>query len=164
MRATHLFKAVVEPCIGRFEPSFPGYREVSRIAATESTRHTSRPVYSSSTTSCILNSLSKSTCSIGVPYSPCAITKWALEQRYSFSTVPKNDGPGTEWKRRVVGCQPFQNLKVGPYKRGKWFVSYKDDPGSFITNILILLVTGYSIFTMMPGKKQILRIRKLLKR
>ncbi|KAK1933297.1 hypothetical protein X943_003048 [Babesia divergens] len=79
-----------------------------------------------------------------------------------FSTVPKNDGPGTEWKRRVVGCQPFQNLKVGPYKRGKWFVSYKDDPGSFITNILILLVTGYSIFTMMPGESmKVRRQRKL---
>ncbi|GBE58617.1 hypothetical protein, conserved [Babesia ovata] len=75
----------------------------------------------------------------------------------------RDDGPGTEWRRRVIGCQPLQNLKVGPYKRGKWFVSYKEDPGSFITNILILLVTGYSIFTMLPGESMSVRRQRKMR-
>lgn len=83
-------------------------------------------------------------------------------QRCAFSTTPEVQQQERQWRRRVVGAQPFQNLKVGPYKRGKWFVSYKDDPGSFITNILIILVTGYSIFTMMPGESmKVRRQRKL---
>ncbi|GIX61070.1 uncharacterized protein BcabD6B2_05050 [Babesia caballi] len=84
-------------------------------------------------------------------------------QRRSVATAPKTDEPGTEWRRRVVGSQPLQNLKVGPYKRGKWFVSYKDDPGSFITNILILLVTGYSIFTMLPGESMSVRRQRKMR-
>ncbi|GFE53501.1 hypothetical protein BaOVIS_009050 [Babesia ovis] len=75
----------------------------------------------------------------------------------------QSDQDFTQWKRRIVGAQPYQNLKVGPYKRGKWFVSYKDDPGSFITNILILLVTGYSIFTMMPGESMSVRRQRRLR-
>ncbi|XP_953449.1 uncharacterized protein TA09825 [Theileria annulata] len=57
-----------------------------------------------------------------------------------------------EWRKRIIGGQTGNNLKVGPYKRGRWFVSYKEDRGSFITNILIILVTGYAIFTLLPGK------------
>ncbi|ORM40076.1 uncharacterized protein BXIN_1418 [Babesia sp. Xinjiang] len=75
----------------------------------------------------------------------------------------QSDAAYKEWRRKVVGCQPLQNLKVGPYKRGKWFVSYKEDPGSFITNILILLVTGYSIFTMLPGESMSLRRQRKLR-
>ncbi|CDR97366.1 hypothetical protein, conserved [Babesia bigemina] len=87
----------------------------------------------------------------------------AYEMQRRRVTTNRNDRPGTEWRRRVVGCQPLQNLKVGPYKRGKWFVSYKDDPGSFITNILILLVTGYSIFTMLPGESMSVRRQRKMR-
>eukprot|EP00375_Theileria_parva_P001779 XP_764454.1 hypothetical protein [Theileria parva strain Muguga] len=66
------------------------------------------------------------------------------------------------WRHRVVGAQTNNNLKVGPYKRGRWFVSYREDPGSFITNILIILVTGYAIFTLLPGESmRVRRQRKL---
>ncbi|UKJ89975.1 hypothetical protein MACJ_003232 [Theileria orientalis] len=74
-------------------------------------------------------------------------------------------GPGQDnynWRKRVVGAQTGNRLNVGPYKRGRWFVSYKEDRGSFITNILIILVTGYAIFTLLPGESmKVRRQRKL---
>nr|PVC53690.1 hypothetical protein MACL_00003646 [Theileria orientalis] len=69
--------------------------------------------------------------------------------RFSSGSEPGQDN--YNWRQRVVGAQTGNRLNVGPYKRGRWFVSYKEDPGSFITNILIILVTGYAIFTLLPG-------------
>eukprot|EP00371_Babesia_bovis_P003389 XP_001612036.1 hypothetical protein [Babesia bovis T2Bo] len=94
---------------------------------------------------------------------------WLPSRRFSTQSGKQDSGSieqdkeFIEWKSRVIGAQPRVNLKVGPYKRGKWFVSYKDDPGSFITNILILLVTGYSIFTMLPGESMSVRRQRKLR-
>ncbi|UKK02961.1 hypothetical protein MACK_003062 [Theileria orientalis] len=85
-------------------------------------------------------------------------------QRHRFYSS-SSSGPGQDnfnWRQRVVGAQTGNRLNVGPYKRGRWFVSYKEDPGSFITNILIILVTGYAIFTLLPGESmKVRRQRKL---
>lgn len=70
--------------------------------------------------------------------------------RNNVTDESHTDCSGT-WRQNVVGAQEFQNLKVGPYKRGRWVVSFKEDPGSFVTNMLIFVITGYTIFTLSPG-------------
>eukprot|EP00922_Rhytidocystis_sp_ex-Travisia-forbesii_P051833 GHVS01076957.1.p1 GENE.GHVS01076957.1~~GHVS01076957.1.p1 ORF type:complete len:368 (-),score=100.02 GHVS01076957.1:680-1783(-) len=45
-----------------------------------------------------------------------------------------------------------RSLKVGPYKRGKMFVSPKEDPQTFVVNCILIGVTVYTIFTLTPGE------------
>eukprot|EP00921_Rhytidocystis_pertsovi_P022611 GHVQ01036095.1.p1 GENE.GHVQ01036095.1~~GHVQ01036095.1.p1 ORF type:complete len:298 (+),score=66.22 GHVQ01036095.1:54-947(+) len=86
----------------------------------------------------------------------------SISSKISWSRPPPEASPASPnfnpswWQSRPEFQQHKsvnrQSHKVGPYKRGRLFVSPRDDPQTFVGSCLIVGLTLYAILTMTPGE------------
>ncbi|EPR57506.1 hypothetical protein TGPRC2_305900 [Toxoplasma gondii TgCatPRC2] len=83
--------------------------------------------------------------------------------RTTRSSPGAREGPGTGGPASAVGAQhgkyevPFSakrqmDLKVGPYTRGKIFISPREDPKEFILSCLVVFVMLYTLYNLPRGE------------
>jgi len=61
------------------------------------------------------------------------------------------------------GMPERKDLKVGPYKRGRFFVSPREDPTTFIVNCLIIGVTVYTLMSLSKGEPITVRRKRIIR-
>ncbi|KAF8821163.1 hypothetical protein IE077_002403 [Cardiosporidium cionae] len=56
-----------------------------------------------------------------------------------------------------------RDFKVGPYKRGKFWVNPKEDPWSFAMNVAIVSITVYFVLNLSPGEPIHVRRKRIIR-
>jgi len=61
------------------------------------------------------------------------------------------------------GIPEKKDLGVGPYKRGRFFVSPREDPTTFIVNCLIIGVFLYTLTSLSRGEPITVRRKRIIR-